>query len=106
MSADDHRITLAEAIAYTHAWQKDHPGERRAWMMTRGIIDEILKQPGCVGIRMYAGGERSNETIVMVGTDAAGIDIVNDTEAVIAQEGLPCPTWCSDGSPLLNSPAK
>lgn len=102
MAADDHRIPLAEAIALTHAWQKEHIDERRAWMMPREIIDEILKQAGCAGIRIYAAGSKGNETIVMVGADAAGNDLF---EGVIAEQALPCPIFCPEGSPLL-TPSK
>lgn len=35
MAADNHRITLAQAIDYTHTWQKENPEARRAWMLPR-----------------------------------------------------------------------
>ncbi|MEO5799341.1 MAG: hypothetical protein ABIZ70_10570 [Gemmatimonadales bacterium] len=101
MSADDHRITLAEAIAYTHAWQKSNPDETRAWMLPRGIIDEILKQPLCAGIRVYAGLVRGSESLIWVGTDANGKDLV---DGPIAEECYDCPPICDSTSPLLAPP--
>lgn len=97
MSADDHRITLAEAIAYTHAWQKAHPGERKAWMLPRDIIDEILKQPGCAGIRVYAGNVPDDKRLVWVGTDKEGNDL---TSGPIAEECWLCPPYCATSSDL------
>lgn len=97
MSAADHRITLAEAIAYTHSWQKAHPRERRAWMLPREIIDEILKQPGCAGIRVYAGNVPGDQRLVWVGTDAKGSDL---TDGVIAEQCMPCPPFCDEASRL------
>lgn len=100
MAADDHRITLAEAMAYTHAWQKANPGERKAWMLPREIIDEILKQPGCSGIRIYRGGPRGDERLIWVGTDKEGKDL---TGGPIAEECYPCPPEC-DETTKLNLP--
>ena len=98
MAADDHRITLAEAIGYAHTWQKAHPGERKAWMLPREIIDEILKQPGCSGIRVYAGNTSEDPRLVWVGVRDGKSDLV---DGVIAEECKPCPIWCDEHSPLV-----
>jgi ABC-type dipeptide/oligopeptide/nickel transport system permease subunit len=100
MAERDHHITLAQAIAYTRAWQQEHPGERRAWMLPRGIIDEILKQPGCAGIRVYAGNVPGDQRLVWVGTDEQGNDM---TSGVIGEKCEPCPPFCSSGSTELSS---
>jgi hypothetical protein len=100
VAEQDHHITLAEAIEYAHRWQRTHPGERHAWMLPRAIIDAILQQPGCAGIRIYAGNVTGDERLVWVGTDADGNDL---TSGVIAEECKPCPPFCSAGSPLLDT---
>ncbi|MES2305643.1 MAG: hypothetical protein V4558_09050 [Gemmatimonadota bacterium] len=99
MSADDHRITLAQAIEYTHTWQKEHPGERRAWKLPREIIEEILKNPECASIRVYAGNVSGDERLVWIGTDATGKDLITGT---IAEKCGPCPFDCDEGSPLMS----
>ncbi|MEP6591668.1 MAG: hypothetical protein ABJC19_10840 [Gemmatimonadota bacterium] len=102
MAADQHRVTLAQAQGYTHAWQKGDPRGRHAWMLPREIIDEILAQPECEGIRVYAGGSPADRRLVWVGTDAKGNDLVGGT---IAEECFPCPPVCQTGSPLLSEPS-
>ena len=98
MAEPDHHLTLADAIESTHAWQKKHRGGRHAWLLPRTIIDEILKQPGCSGIRVYAGGVKGDKRLVWVGTSAEGNDL---TDGVIAEECSPCPPYCAVASPLL-----
>lgn len=97
MAAGDHRITLAQAQAYTHAWQKGDPRGRHAWMLPREIIDEILAQPRCTGIRIYAGNTPDDKRLVWIGTDAKGNDLTNGT---IAEQCLLCPPVCASNSPL------
>jgi len=97
----DHHITLAEAIEYTQRWQRTHPGERHAWMLPREIIDEILAQPECAGIRIYAGNVTGDQRLIWVGTDAAGNDL---SAGVIGELCFPCPPFCADASPLTVTP--
>ncbi|MES2124021.1 MAG: hypothetical protein V4503_04955 [Gemmatimonadota bacterium] len=97
MAAGDHRISLAQAQACTHAWQKGNPRGRHAWMLPREIIDEILAQPGCTGIRVYVGNTPDDKRLVWVGTDTKGNDL---TGGAIAQECWPCPPFCPDNSQL------
>lgn len=99
MAERDHHITLDAAVLLTHTWQQANQGKRRAWMLPRTVIDEILKQPECSGIRMYAAGPADDVTVVVVGTDAKGNDL---TAGVIAEVAWPCPPWCSDLSRLLS----
>lgn len=98
MAEHEHHITLAEAIKSTHKWQKKHRRGRHAWMLPRAILDEILQQPGCGGIRVYAGGVKGDKRMVWIGTDTEGNDL---TDGVIAEECLACPPFCSVASPLL-----
>jgi hypothetical protein len=62
------------------------PGDIRGYQLGRVIIDRILAQPGCVGMRFYYGlNEDGNKTLVYVGVDAEGKDIVKRT--VITSNG-------------------
>ena len=66
------------------AHQQAFPGQTYTYIVGRNIIDEILAQPGCVGLRFYdALNEEGNKTMVYVGVDASGKDIL---EKVVVQE--------------------
>lgn len=65
----------------------------------RGIIDTVLSQSGCVGIRIYYGKlDNGNYTLVLVGVDTAGNDLSNGT---IAQAIMPCPPECGGAASSL-----
>ena len=56
------------------------PGDTRGYQLGRTIIDRILAQPGCVGMRFYYGlNENGQKTLVYVGVDAEGKDIEKRT---------------------------
>jgi hypothetical protein len=62
---------------------KDHydkfqmPG---AQFVGRNILEQILAQPGCIGIKVYnALNEKGERTYVMTGADANGKDILTIT---------------------------
>jgi hypothetical protein len=74
------------AADFVGAYQKAYPGENRGYHLGRNIIDQILAQPGCVGMRFYYGlNEDGMKTLVYVGVDASGKDIVKRT--VITSSG-------------------
>jgi hypothetical protein len=98
---DDHRISLDEARALVQRRRKlsavrsDTP---ICEFFRRDAIDRILAQPGCIGLRVYAGADsQDRQVLVLIGTDAKGRDLTSE----IAERGLPCPTFCDDDSPLL-----
>ncbi|MGD0589484.1 MAG: hypothetical protein ABSA44_01635 [Bacteroidota bacterium] len=58
------------------------------------IVDKILAQPGCVGVRMYYGKHANGKPgVIFVGVDKNGKDIVSD---VLAGPTSQCPPWCND----------
>ncbi len=68
------------------AYQDKHPGDVGSYQVGRIIIDQILAQPGCVGMRFYnALNENGQETLVYVGVDASGKDLIKST--VILTDG-------------------
>jgi hypothetical protein len=68
------------AHEFIKAYQDTHPGENRGYHLGRNIIDSILAQPGCVGMRFYYGlNEDGIKTLVYVGVDAEGKDLVKRT---------------------------
>ena len=41
------------AADFIKAYEEAYPGENRGYHLGRNIIDQILAQPGCVGMRFY-----------------------------------------------------
>ncbi len=68
------------------SFREKYPNEAVSYQVGRNIIDQILAQPGCVGLRFYnALNEDGQKTLVYVGVDAAGKDLVKST--VILTDG-------------------
>jgi len=91
----DHRITLAEAIALTQrSRDAASPRNERGGMFHRAAVDELLAQPGCVGLRYYHGRHADGSSaIVLVGVDDKGNDM---TDGVLLERQFPCPPYCGD----------
>jgi hypothetical protein len=100
----NHLIPLAEAAAMTASFRRENPDTIRGFMFDRLAIDAILDQPGCAGIRIYrALKDDGSDTVVVVGTDEAGNDLVPatvDGSAVVAELSWPCPPVCAEESVL------
>jgi hypothetical protein len=74
------------AAEFVENYKKNFPGEREGYVLGRNIIDQILAQPGCVGMRFYYGlNEDGQKTLVYVGMDTNGQDIV--TKTVVMENG-------------------
>jgi len=57
-----------------------NPNEVQSYTIGRNIIDQILAQPGCVGIRFYnAINENGEKTLVYLGIDQSGKAIIQLT---------------------------
>ena len=58
-------------------YQVANPTDVKAYYIGRNIIDLILSQPGCVGIKFYnAYNEEGQKTLVYVGVDEAGKNLL------------------------------
>ncbi len=56
------------------------------------IVDDILAQPGCVGVRMYYGKHANGKPgVIIVGVDKYGKDMVS---GVLALPTWICPPYC------------
>ena len=94
----DHRIQLEAGVAMVSRYREKHPDAIHASMCSREILDEILAQPGCAGVRMYYAEEADGKpTLVLVGVDALGNDLYS---GVLGEDLLECPPFCSGDSPL------
>lgn len=93
-------INLEEAVAYTHAYQKNNPDAPKAFFAGSQKVNRILAQENCMGIRIYNGYDAKTKStnLVLVGVDEKGEDI---SQGVILQELVRCPIDCSESSPLI-----
>lgn len=90
---EDHEIPAEKAKGYIRRWREGRgKGEVQGGFFGRAVLDRMLAQPGCVGLRIYhAKHEKGNATFVLVGTNADGQDLWQGT---VAEEMLPCPPNC------------
>jgi hypothetical protein len=57
-------------------YQMANPVGRKAYFIGRNIMDQILAQPGCVGMKFYnAYNEEGEKTLVYLGVDEFGNSI-------------------------------
>lgn len=67
-------------------YQVANPTDVKSYHIGRNVIERVLAQPGCVGMRFYnAYNEEGKKTLVYTGLDAAGKSIVEYT--VVNEEG-------------------
>jgi hypothetical protein len=61
-------------------YQVANPTDVKGYYIGRNIIDQIMAQPGCIGINFYnAYNEAGEKTLVYVGVDEFGKSIVEYT---------------------------
>ena len=93
------KVTLSEASGWTAAYRSTiDEGDRIAHFFGKNLINSILDQDGCMGIRIYHGIDESDEKVlVLVGADADEDDM---TTGVIVEKSFPCPPRCSSSNDL------
>lgn len=68
-------------------YQNANPNDVKSYLIGSEILKQILAQPGVCGIQFYnAYNELGQKTLVYVGVDAEGVNIVNYT--VVSAEGM------------------
>jgi hypothetical protein len=95
----NHVVSLADARSYIQNF-RNHPvaPANKGVYFDRNIYDKILSQPECVGIRQYFAQRDNNAvTLVLVGVDAKGNDMINGTIGEMAQI---CPPLCASDTQL------
>lgn len=87
-------IGLSEGIQLVKAFKEANPDATQGYYIGRNIIDQILSQPGCVGINFRKClTELNEEHLVYTGVDADGKDIleysvVTTTGDIVKQDGI------------------
>lgn len=70
-------IGLSEGIQLVKAFTNANPDATKGYYIGRNVIDQILSQPGCVGINFRKCLSNLNEEhLVYTGVDADGKDIL------------------------------
>jgi hypothetical protein len=91
------QITLEQGADLTGKYRDENPNQRIAHFFGKDILEEILAQSGCEGIRMYYGiDENGNKELVLVGADSKE----NDMTEFVVDLSNPCPPTCSKPNPL------
>ncbi|MCB2379530.1 hypothetical protein LGH70_18175 [Hymenobacter sp. BT635] len=66
-------ISSAQAVTWTHRFQRTHPTETWTSFFDRSIYTQLLDQAGCRGLRIYnATNQQGANTFVLTGVDATG----------------------------------
>ncbi|GAB3165889.1 hypothetical protein [Telluribacter humicola] len=96
-------IPMSEFQKMTKAYQKGISStDTRAVMYGAPVLEEILSQKGCVGIRFYlAKDAEGRTTVVFIGVDKNGKDInsnaagrTSDGKGSTGGDGPICPSMC------------
>lgn len=91
-------ISLSEAIDWTAAYQSEHPEGLRSVYFSADVFDNLLKQPGAKGIRIYNANDGTKDCLVLVAaTEDADL---TGGEYKLYDRGLTCPSACAINSPL------
>ena len=62
------------------SYRQENPTDVLGYFIGRNILEQVLAQPGCVGIKFYnAYNEMGAKTLVYVGVNADGNDMLNVT---------------------------
>lgn len=90
-------ITLSKGASFTAAYRAAHPTWIKGHLFGKDILNDILGQSGCMGIRMYYGLEGGVQQLVLVGVDASGNDM---TTGIIGDKSDACPNVCGTANSL------
>ena len=110
MTNDD----LQQASSWTRNYRNQNPGGVKGHCISAAILNDILAQPGCAGVRAYYGlDDNGAPKLILVGYDANENDILSgpsvaargavdeeSSSTQIATTLPPCPPCCSIDNPL------
>ncbi len=89
---------IETAAKWTATYRSNNPNKTTGHFFGYKIIQKILAQPNCVGIRCYhATDEEGKHQLIMVGTDSNENDLHT---GIIAERARPCPPLCANNNPL------
>jgi hypothetical protein len=101
---EDHDIEMDAAERMMSDFQANNPYKAYGWYLGRMAIEDLLGQPGAVGIRIYGGLDAEGEfSPVIFGVDSLGNDLplrglqkqIQGSHGELPKEKLPpCPPYC------------
>ncbi len=92
-----HVITHDEAAGHLRRRPKEL--KERGGHFPREVIDQILAQKGCAGVRFYFGTKTDGTlAVVLVGMDENEKDM---SDGVLIEDHYPCPPFCDATSSLI-----
>lgn len=93
-----HEITMDEGIELTTRFKNNNPvGTKRAFLISKAVLTELMAQDRADGIRVYLGEKEDRDlTVVVIATDSEG----NDIQTIVMDNFPPCPSSCDFDSPL------
>jgi hypothetical protein len=95
---EKHKIDLDEAAQLTAGYrQTAGAGDILGFFFGKTALGDVLRQDGCVGIRIYYAIKDDQSNLVLVGVSADGEDL---QDGDILELGLPCPPRCPVSSRL------
>jgi len=98
IGAEKHEMLLTDAVQLVANFRKNPQAPKsQGASFERGALDKILAQPGCEKIKMYWAQENGKFTVVLVGVDAAGKDMI--AGCIMERPGF-CPPYCDENSPF------
>jgi hypothetical protein len=99
-------ISLETGKAWAANYKSKNPGAIRGHYFGYEIIEQILNQAECSGIRMYyALDDKGVKQLLLVGVDFEGNDMLplegstfalDGSGNIIADASFPCPDYCPD----------
>lgn len=94
-------ISLTEAAGYTKNYRRSVPvGSTLAHFFGKEMLEDLLNQTECVGIRVYYGQEdNGDKNLILVGVTADENDMA---DGLIGDRSILCPTICSSRNVLNN----
>jgi hypothetical protein len=105
-------IGLALGNEMVSNYQVSNPTDVFAYEVGRDIIDQILAQPGCHGLRFYnAYNEKGQKTLVYVGLDQSGktiteISVVTVDGSLVRKQGIVADRIRVPGGPVRDGIAE
>lgn len=105
--SDGGRLDLTMARQWAQNFRNANPNDVRSHYFGRDILDKILAQPGCIGIRAYyALTDNKEKELLIVGVDQQGNSmlpssaVIQPGENSIMDVSFPCPPFCPPGTDL------
>jgi hypothetical protein len=80
-------IALKEAAEWTKNYREKHPGDPISQLFGREILEGILAQDGCLGVRFYYAHDHGGKKhLVVTGVSADGSDQIHENMDTVAAE--------------------